>query len=111
VENEVQYENREVSSPEAISVPIQDEPTAISASTVDTNVVSSSDMASTLVQMQKLSQADTIHWDNQAAILIQTAFRAFLVFVQNIYFSQNDLFMYFLILFQSVCCWYELLCA
>jgi hypothetical protein len=84
VANEVQHENREVNSPEAILVPLQDDTAASGASTVDTNVVSSSDMASTLVQVQELSQADTIHRENQAATLIQTTFRAFLVFVQNI---------------------------
>lgn len=79
--NEVQHESREVSSPEAISVPLQDEPTAVSASTVDTNVASSSNTASTLVHVQALSQADIINRENQAATLIQTAFRAFLVLV------------------------------
>lgn len=78
--NEAQHESREVSSPEAISVSLQDEPTVVSASTVDTNVVSSSNTASTLVHVQALSQADLINRENQAATLIQTAFRAFLVF-------------------------------
>lgn len=78
--NEVQHENRELSSPEAISVPLQDEAAAVSASTVDTNVVSSSNTASTLVEVHIMSQADIINRDNQAATLIQTAFRAFLVF-------------------------------
>ncbi|XP_078162611.1 IQ-domain 5 [Carex rostrata] len=78
VANEAQHESREVSSPEAISVSPQDEPTVVSASTVDTNVASSSNTASTLVHVQALSQADIINSENQAATLIQTAFRAFL---------------------------------
>lgn len=78
VVDEVQHENGAASSPEAISVPLQDDPTAVSASNVETHVVSSSDRASTLVQVHELSQADTIYRENQAATLIQTTFRAFL---------------------------------
>lgn len=97
--NEAQHESREVSSPEAISVSPQDEPTVVSASTVDTNVASSSNTASQAdiinVHVQALSQADIINSENQAATLIQTAFRAFLVFDWSNSFSQNDLFCTF----------------
>ncbi|KAJ3707233.1 hypothetical protein LUZ61_010938 [Rhynchospora tenuis] len=77
-EVEAQDDRREVSGPEDVSQPLQDESAAVSASTVDTNVISSTNLDSNLVHVRLLSEADIINRENQAATLIQTTFRAFL---------------------------------
>ncbi|KAJ1702674.1 hypothetical protein LUZ63_002453 [Rhynchospora breviuscula] len=76
-EVEVQDDRREISGPD-VSLPLQDESAAVSASTVDANVVSSTNLNSSLVHVRLLSEADIINRKNQAATLIQTTFRAFL---------------------------------